>query len=306
MLNSYLKQTQRLLREQRQTMLNTDALTDYINRARREVANRTSCVRITPPISGSITTATVTAGGSGYTAPVVTITPPDFPSGILPSPNGAQATATATLSAGVVVAINITYGGSGYFQPIITITDPTGTGAAATANLTPMNLLQQGQEMYSFSTAPISTFPGVENIIGIRSVSLLYNNYRFSLPQYAWSVYQSMIRQYPYQYQYIPTFCSIFGQGASGTLFCYPLPSTVYQMEWDATCQPSDLVTDQSVEVIPQPWQDCIPFLAAYFGYLELQNMNAAKFMRGEFESFMLGQSQATRIGRTVNMYGRY
>lgn len=306
MLNAYRMMTQRLLREQRQPFVNTDALDDYINRARREVANRTSCVRVTPPISGSLVSATVASGGSGYTNPTVTITSPDFPSGIRPSPNGAQATANAMVNAGAIVAVNIDYGGSGYFQPIITISDPTGSGAVVTPNLTPMTLLNMGQERYDFSAFPLGDFPGVRTVIGVRSVSIIYANYRYSLPCYAWSVYQAMIRQYPFQYQYVPTFCSQFGQGANGTLFMYPLPSQTYQFEVDCTCQPSDLTNDYSEESIPQPWQDCVPFLSAYFGFLEIQNMNAAKFMRNEFESFMLSQSQSARIGRVVNPYGRY
>jgi hypothetical protein len=306
MLYTYMQRVQRLLREQRQSLIDTSSIISYINLARREVANRTSCVRITPPISGSIVTITVTAGGAGYTAPTVSITAPDFPSGILPSPNGAQATATAVVTAGAITAINVNFGGSGYFQPLVTIIDPTGTGATAVANMTPMNLLQQGQEQYLFTNVNLAMFPGVQSIIGVRSTSILYNNYRYTLPQYSWTTYQSMIRQYPYQYQYVPTFCTQFGQGGNGSMFYYPLPSQAYQMEWDCTCQPADLTTDQSVEVIPQPWQDCLHFLAAYYGYLELQQMNAAKFMRNEFESFMLGQSQSARLGMTINKYGRY
>lgn len=307
MLFEYMKRTQRLLREQRQSLIDTSSLISYINLARREVANRTSCVRITPPISGSIMSISITSGGSGYTAPVVTISPPDFPSGVLPSANGAQATVGAvTVVGGVITSIAVTFGGSGYFQPIVIITDATGSGAVATTVMSPMNLLLQAQERYDLANMPISSFPGVQSIIGQRSVSIIYSNYRYSIPQYSWTVYQGYIRQFPSQYEYVPTFYSQFGQGAAGTLFMYPLPSQTYQFEVDCTCQPIDLTTDQSVEAIPQPWQDCIHFLAAYYGYLELQNMNAAKFMRGEFESFMLGQSQSARIGRTVNIYGRY
>ena len=133
-LNDYLQQTQRFTREQGQSFLNPQDLIDYVNRARREVAMRSQCVRVLTPVSGAITTASVANPGSGYTAPTVVITAPDYPSGAGSNPNGAQATAAAIVQSGTIAAVNITYGGSGYFQPQATITDPTGTGASCVAD----------------------------------------------------------------------------------------------------------------------------------------------------------------------------
>ena len=89
----YLQQCQRLLREQQQEFENPEDLLSYINIARREVAGRTQCIRRLTPISGQCVSATLLTPGSGYVTPVATITPPDFPSGVKPSPNGRQATA---------------------------------------------------------------------------------------------------------------------------------------------------------------------------------------------------------------------
>src|SRR5256885_1390929 len=95
-LFNYLKQTQRFLREGKQDFLNPDDLIDYVNRARREVAGRAQCIRRLTPISGSCISASVVAAGSGYSSsPIVTISPPDFPSGQLPHASGSQATALA-------------------------------------------------------------------------------------------------------------------------------------------------------------------------------------------------------------------
>ena len=69
----------------------------------------------------------VTSGGSGYTAPIVTITDAYG--------TGTGATATATVVSGVITGIAVASFGSGYTAPIVTITDPTGTGATATATL---------------------------------------------------------------------------------------------------------------------------------------------------------------------------
>lgn len=81
----------------------------------------------TAPVIADVSAATVTAGGTGYSAtPTVTIT----------GGGGTGATATATVAGGVITGITITNPGVGYTSaPTITITDPTGTGATATSTI---------------------------------------------------------------------------------------------------------------------------------------------------------------------------
>jgi len=305
-LFDYLQQTQRFLRDEKQELFNPEDLIEYINRARREIAERTQCVRVLTTVSGQITQWTVTSGGSGYTSPVCVITPPDFPSGAPPLPNGAQAQATAQVFNGVITGINNIYGGAGYFIPVMTITDPTGVGATVTPTVKFVNTLNRGQEVYNFADVDLSEFPGVESVYAVRGVSIIYSNYRYSVPVYSFSTYQAMIRQYPFQYQYVPTFGSQFGQGASGSFYMYPLPSQTYQMEWDCQCIPQDLTDDQSVEIIQPPWDDVVPYFAAHLAYLGIQNFNAGKFYLDLFDNMCLRKSQYARIGRVVNPYGRY
>lgn len=305
-LFDYQKQTQLFLREQKQDFVNPDDLVSYINRARREIAMRTQCVRVLTPISGSIQSATMVTQGSGYTAPSVIISAPDFPSGVPPYANGAQANASAVVNGGLITGINIVFGGSGYFQPTVTITDPVGTGADATLTVVFPNILNQGQEVYNFSDVNLSQNPGCEAVYGVRGISIIYSNYRYSLPVYAFSVYQSMIRQYPFQYQYVPTFASQFGQGTGGSFYVYPLPSQTYQYELDCQCIPSDLTDNNSFEAIPAPWTDAIPYFSAHLAMLELQNFNAAAMYLQLYEKFALNYSQYARIGRVTNPYGRW
>lgn len=84
---------------------------------------------------GAVTSAAVTAGGTGYTiSPTVTIT----------GGGGSGATATANLSAtglstvtgGTVTAVNVTAGGSLYTTaPTVTFSGGSGSGATGTANM---------------------------------------------------------------------------------------------------------------------------------------------------------------------------
>lgn len=306
-LNTYLKQVQRFCRDAKQELLNPEDLIDYINQARRETAMRAACIRVLPPISGAVVSATVTAGGGGYTAPVATVSAPDSPSGFLPFPLGKQAIASVTEIGGQIVSVNVDYGGSGYFAPQITITDPTGTGATATAATSLNNTLNEGQEVYPFSGIDLSPFPGVGSVYLVRSVSIIYSNYRYSLPMYSFSTYQAQIRQYvASQFQYVPTFGAQFGQGTSGSFFLYPPPSQSYQLEWDCQCLPQDLIDDQSVEALPEPWTDAVAYFAAHLAMLELQNWNSARGFEDSFNRRLSGFSAYARPGRAVNPYGRY
>ena len=309
MLNSYIAQVQRFCRDQKQEFLDIGNLTDYINRARREIAGMTQCIRVLTPISGSVISATVVQPGSNYSSQTtIVITPPDFPSGASPKPDGAQATAVPILQGGVLAAVDIAYGGSGYFQPIANVVDPlnTGSGASVTLQISPINMLQPNQEQYSFSDIDLSMFPGAGEVYMIKSVSVIYANYRYSLPMYSFSTYQAMIRQYPFQYTYVPTFASQYGQGANGSFFVYPWPSQEYQWEFDCFCLPQDLIDNQSVEIIPQPWVDTVPYFAASLAFAEIQNLNASRFYLDLFDKMTLRKSNYARPGRVTNSYGRW
>lgn len=306
-LFDHLQQTQRFLRDEKQEMFNPQDLIEYINRARREIAGATQCIRVVTSISGSIDSYAITNGGTGYSAnPTVIITPPDFPSGRPPFPNGDQAIALANVQGGVITAIYSTYGGSGYFMPQVTITDPTGKGATAAPHVRFLNTLNRGQEFYRFADIDLSEFPGVESVFAVKSVSIIYANYRYSLPCYSFSTYQSMIRQYPFQYQYVPTFVSQHGQGLDGSFYFYPLPSQTYQTEWDCFCLPQDLEDNQSVEALPGPWDDVVPYFATHLAYGGIQNLNASKYYLDLFDKMMLRKSSYARPGRVVNPYGRF
>ena len=81
-----------------------------------------------PMPKGRIASITVDSGGSGYSAtPVVTVEDVYF--------TGSGATATATVTGGVITGITVTSPGTGYSAPVVIISDTTGDNAAATAIL---------------------------------------------------------------------------------------------------------------------------------------------------------------------------
>jgi hypothetical protein len=308
MLDEYLKTLQGFIRDRSQKNINPEDAISYINRARREIALRTQCIRVLTPISGQIESIQVTAPGTGHTAPVVSIPPPDFPSGALPNPGGAQATAIATQVGGQITNVSMTFGGDGYFQPIPSINDPTGHGATLVARITPLTVTQGNQEVYPFSGASpaLAQYPGVGEIFVVNSVSFIYANYRYSLPVYPFSVYQAYIRQYPQQYLFVPTMAAQFGQGSNGSIYFYPIPSTIYQFEWDCFCLPTNLSDDNQPDLIAKPWDDAVAIGAAVYCFEEMQNLNAATYYQKKFDYYVPRYSAWARPGRQTNPYGRW
>ena len=81
----------------------------------------------TATIDGRVASITIVNGGSGYTAPTVTLT----------GGGGTGALATATTSSGVITGIAVTAAGTGYTSaPTVVITGQAGSGAAGTAIFT--------------------------------------------------------------------------------------------------------------------------------------------------------------------------
>ncbi len=78
-----------------------------------------------PLPTGAITELALESGGSGYTAPQVTIA--DVYG------TGAGAIVTATIVNGVITNLTLVDGGSGYSAPLVVIQDATGSGAVATS-----------------------------------------------------------------------------------------------------------------------------------------------------------------------------
>lgn len=305
-LNDYVQGVQQFMRDQRQDTINPADIVSYCNRARREIAMRSQSIRRLTPISAPVVSGSIVAAGSGYTTtPTITIIAPDFPGGAGANPGGAQATATAHVNAGTLVAASITYGGDGYFQPTASITDSTGTGGSITLHVGGINLLNNSQEVYKFSDIDLSMFPGVDSAYLVHGVAVVYANYRYVLDSLSFSEYQAYVRKFPFQYKWTPTIFSQYGQGADGSLYCFPIPSQTYQSEFDCFCIPSDLETNQDYEALPEPWCGAVSWYAVHLAFLEIQNMNAANYFHQRYLEKMSNYSQYSRWGRAVVRYGR-
>ena len=141
-------------------MLTPGAPPDYFN-----VANFANSPLPTLTGPGPVNAITVGSGGTGYTAPTVTI------ADVLPGTgSGAIATATADATTAPSQAYTLTAGGSGYTNPLVIITDTppgTGSGAAATATVDPgtgaitgITVTNPGTGYTAPTVAFVDTMPG--------------------------------------------------------------------------------------------------------------------------------------------------
>ena len=123
-------------------------------------ADATGARNAVASLSGSVSSLTRTAPGSGYTSvPTVTISAPDISGGI-------QATGTAVLSGGAVTGVTISAGGTSYTTPIITFSAPqvaggttaTGTLTVASGVITAVVIVSGGS---GYTSAPTATIGNV-------------------------------------------------------------------------------------------------------------------------------------------------
>lgn len=281
-LFTYVQQTQRMLKDQKEQSYNIADLKQYVNDARRTIAAKGQCVRILPPSSGSLATLTVASGGTGYaTAPTVTVSPPDaYGAGFV------TATATATVAAGAVTGFTITNPGTGYVVlPTITLSGGGGSGAAATVTLTPFLTTIASQEVYNFtaySSLIQASNPGVDSILAVQTVAVSWGSQKPVLRNTDWSTFQAYCRSVNLASTNWPTIWSQYAQGANGSLYLWPIPSQAMQMDWDCYCLPSDLVTDATPEVVPYPWTRAVPYYAAYLAKMSDGDRDAALFFYAE------------------------
>jgi len=275
-LQDYITTTRRYLHDANANFWTDQELTDYINQGRDRLVRDTGInreIQNTVAINGqelytfdnsagTVSGILVTAPGTNFTSvPTVSLTP---------SPTGNNATATATIggvgeygsnNAGQISSINVTYAGSGYTTaPTVTITGGGGSGAAAQSFLTgmPMGLLT----------------------MDIININLYWGNTRIPLRYLPWTQFNAELRFW-INYVGRPIAYSMYGPNS---FYISPVPDQNYAMEIDTVVRPTPLVYLSDVENnIPNPWQNPIPFYAAYLAKYKEQSYGEAELFKQQY-----------------------
>lgn len=174
---------------------------------------------------------------------------------------------------------------------------PTGTGNNQTV---------VGQEVYKFSdvNAFVQQTAGVSSILMVRTIAVSWGAMRPILDQLVWSDFQAYLRSYSSGVQGQPAFWAQYGQGEGGSVYMWPIPSSVMNMDWDCICTPIDLATDSDTEAIPYPWTDAVAFFAAYLAQLNAQRPEQAKQMFDQYTMFMKRARGMSESDYVPSFYG--
>lgn len=280
-LSEYVAQTRELLHDERGNFYSTAKIQRWVNRGRRQCAADNQCVRYMPAATGFVLTATITNPGSGYTSITLTVSSPDGYGGTF-----TRAVLTPTLLGGALTAVSVTTPGTGYVAiPTVTVSGVGGTGAAVVLTLSPRLATIANQEVYTYASAAaiLDQTPGLAGIIGVQGISISWGATKPTLDHIDWSTMQAYLRAQSTGTNAFPSVWAQYGQGELGSVYLWPRPATVSQMEWDCYCNVSPLVDDTSPDLIPHPWDEAVPYYAASLAFLFSQRFDDSRGMLSEF-----------------------
>jgi hypothetical protein len=153
-----------------------------------------------------------------------------------------------------------------------------------------------GQSAYTFNTAPFLT-----TTISVTGIICMLGNYRFQLAQVSYSELGSLYQ--PYQgYQNIPV---AFAYHGATTVILGPAPQQAYSTEWDTLQASAPLVNLTDADPLPYPWTDPVPYLAAHFAKIEIQQGNEAEQFLQQYYSRLNALTGGVRGQSTPQPYFR-
>ena len=132
--------------------------------------------------------------------------------------------------------------------------------------------LVSGQRVYPFSAIALgSPSSGIKDVFKVSTAwyQIASGQIWFRPRSFEWFSLYSLNNPVPASGP--PKVWSQYGQGVNGTIYIDPLPNFSYVCPIDTVCQPIDLVDDTTVEAIPFPFTDAVPYFAAYLALLSAQ-----------------------------------
>lgn len=143
-----------------------------------------------------------------------------------------------------------------------------------------------GTQQYAFSaiTFPVGT-AGIQGVANVRLANYALGNGSVYIRPRSWEWFH-LYYLCNQQTAAAPEVFAQFGQGENGTLW-FNLPDINYNVSLDTVCYPIPLVTDSTVEAIPYPWTDAVPYYAAWLGMMNEQRQGDADRMMQRFKDLM-------------------
>lgn len=150
-----------------------------------------------------------------------------------------------------------------------------------------------GTQVYGFST--VNTGSSASNgIAGVLNVRMITRT-TVMLNTWPWEWFNRYFIAKSGVANAEPTDWAQYGQGVGGTLYFFPTPNAIYGLTLDCVCYPIPLVDDTTVEAIPFPWTDCVPYFAAYLALLSSQTSSRQADAARMFELYQEFAQRARR-----------
>lgn len=142
--------------------------------------------------------------------------------------------------------------------------------------------LTAGITVYGFSSISLSNVSGAQNVLSVRKI--VVGASRVAMRPWSWF--------FNYYYGSLAvgqtTVVSQEKQGEQGTLWVYPVPPvSPLPLTLDVIATPIPLVDDTTIEAIPYPWTDAVPFYAAWLGMQNMQRQGDADKMLARYTALM-------------------
>lgn len=160
----------------------------------------------------------------------------------------------------------------------------TATGAGQSLTFSTIPAVERYPYVSFFNPYLRKSYSGADAVINVVQLSINWGGpSRPSLDWMPFDEFQSYCRAYAFQNMAFPSVWSVLNDGAQGEVWIFPTPSQQLDMEALVDCLPSDLVNDDSTELIPLGFQDAIKYDAATLTCLQKQQFALAEVFDREY-----------------------
>lgn len=164
------------------------------------------------------------------------------------------------------------------------------------------------QRNYNFTALNlgVSATTGVQGALHVRSLRYaVASGYQWIAPR-TWEWFELYYLNNPVPDSAAPTSWAEYAQGQTGSFFVDPLPDLIYTLTADTVCVPIPLVDDTTVEAIPYPWTDAIPYFAAYLALLSSQTNARRADAEAYFSYYQTFVQRARQFSNPSLLRGNY
>jgi hypothetical protein len=183
-------------------------------------------------------------------------------------------------------------------------------GAATTQQFTTIS----GVEKYHFGYAKSflqAGYEGVDSVMDVIDLTVSWGGNQPCLNWLPWEDLQAYARSYNAGVFSYPFLWSTNGSGTKGQIWLFPVPQVTADgtigsagyMEWDTTCLPSFIYSDDDYEAIPEPFIQAVKFYAAHLAFLGSQRYGMAEIMKALFYENLDIENTASDRGKTSSFY---